>query len=208
MLRRTRALFAGLMMAAAATATVHAEDLGYELVEPAQNTRVQPGQVEVLEFFWYGCPHCFRLEPSMHEWLKTKPENVVFKRVAPPLNRSWENHSRAFYAAEAMGVTDKLHEPLFNALHKEKRRIFDKDDLADFAAQQGIDRDKFRKTMDSFAVEGQLRRANQLARAYKLSGVPAVAVNGKYKTSGQLAGSYPRMVQVVDALAREELAGN
>jgi thiol:disulfide interchange protein DsbA len=206
MLRRASALIAGALMSVAAAAT-HADELGYELIDPAQNTSVEAGQVEVIEFFWYGCPHCYRLEPSMQAWLEEKPENVVFKRVAPPLNKNWENHARAFYAAEALGVTEKLHQPLFDALHKDKKRLFDKDDLADFAAEQGIDRDKFRKTMDSFAVSGQLNRATQLARAYRLGGVPAVVVDGKYKTSGTLAGTYPRMVEIIDELAKEELAG-
>jgi len=180
---------------------------GYDWLEPARNTSVAAGQVEVIEFFWYGCPHCYQLEPSMEAWLAEKPEGVVFKRVAPPLNPSWENHARAFYAAEALGVTETLHEPLFEALHKQRRKLRGKDELADFAGSLGIDRDKFRKTMDSFAVQGQLKRAMQLARSYQLEGVPAVAINGKYKTSGSLAGSYPRMMGIVDQLAREELAG-
>lgn len=206
MLRRACALFAGLLMAATLSGhTALAADDGYEKIEPAQNTSVAEGKVEVLEFFWYGCPHCYRLEPSMESWLKDKPDNVVFKRIAPPLNPSWENHARAYYAAEALGVIDKLHQPLFDAIHKNKQRLRGKDELADFAATQGIDRDVFLKTMDSFAVESQLRRASQLARAYRLSGVPAVAINGKFKTSGSLAGSYPRMVQIVDQLSRKEL---
>ncbi len=180
---------------------------GYDWLEPARNTSVEAGQVEVIEFFWYGCPHCYRLEPSMQAWLAEKPEGVVFKRVAPPLNPSWENHARAFYAAEALGVTETLHDPLFDAIHKQRRKLSGKDELADFAASLGIDRDQFRKTMDSFAVQGQLNRATQLARSYELEGVPAVAINGKYKTSGSLAGSYPRMMKIVDQLAREELAG-
>lgn len=181
-----------------------AEDLGYELINPPQNTST-PGKVEVLEFFWYGCPHCDQLEPVIHEWdEKQRADYIELVRVAPPLNPQWANHSRAYYAAEIMGVLDKFHEPMFRAYHSEGKRLFKLEDLADFAGTQGIDAEKFLATMKSFAVETKLMRSRQQAIAMGITGVPAVVVNGKYRTDGSLARGYPNMMKIVDELAAEE----
>ena len=186
-----------------ASSQVYAED-GYELINPPQNTST-PDKVEVLEFFWYGCPHCNQLEPLMNEWDKNKRADYVkVVRSAPPLNPAWSNHSRAFYAAEIMGVLDKFHEPMFKALHEERKRLNELDDIAAFAGEQGIDAEKFLATMKSFAVETKLMRSRQQAIAMGLTGVPAVVVNGKYKTDGSTAGSYAKMMDIIDELAAKE----
>ena len=179
---------------------------GYTEVNPPQPTDTG-NKIEVIEFFWYGCPHCYRFHPLLEEWKASLPDDVVFKPVPGVLNPSWVNHARAYYAAEVMGVVDKLHDPLFQALHKQRKRIFKMDDLADFAAEQGIDRDKFLATMTSFAVETSIRRSQQLARAYRINGVPTIAINGKYLTSGSLAGSYPRAIQIMNELIEKERSG-
>jgi len=180
-------------------------EFGYEFITPAQNTNVAEGKVEVLEFFWYGCPHCEKLEPVVEEWKKNAmPDYVEFKQVAAPLNPNWTTHSKAFYAAETMGVLDKFHEPLFHALHDEGKRISTPEALADFAAEQGIDRDTFLKTMNSFAVQTKVMRAMQIAKAAGLTGVPAVTVNGKYKTGVGLAGGRQELMKLINELAAEE----
>lgn len=176
---------------------------GYEAVSPPVPTEVSDG-VEVLEFFWYGCPHCYAFHPHVDAWAKRKPGNVTFRMVAAPLNPSWTMHSRAYYAAEVLGVLDKFHEPFFDAIHKDRKRMRKEDEVVAFAAGLGIDADAFRDALHSFATETSLRRALQLADAYRISGVPTVAVNGKYKTSGQLAGGYPQMIQVMDKLVADE----
>ena len=177
---------------------------GYELINPPQNTN-NPEKVEVLEFFWYGCPHCYQMEPSMKDWEDNrKPDYVEVVRAAPPLNPSWANHSRAFYAAEVLGVLDKFHEPMFEALHKERKRLNTPEQIAKFAGSLGIDEQKFLGTMKSFAVETKMNRARQQAIAMKLTGVPAIVVNGKYKTGASQAGGYPQLFDLVNKLAEQE----
>ncbi len=190
-------------MALSTSGQIFAEE-GYELITPPQNTST-PDKVEVLEFFWYGCPHCYQLEPTMNEWDKnTRADYVEVVREAPPLNPQWANHSRAFYAAQIMGVLDKFHEPMFKALHEDRKRINELDDIAAFAGEQGIDAEKFLSTMKSFAVETKLMRSRQQAIAMGIMGVPAVVINGKYKTDGSTAGSYDKMMDVIDGLAAKE----
>ncbi len=156
-----------------------------------------PDKVEVVEMFWYGCPHCQDLEPVAQEWLKRKPENVVFIRIPVAFGANWEPGARAYYAAEALGVLDKLHQSLFDAFHQ-RRKLNTEDELAAFFAEHGIDQDAFRKAYRSFQTETQLRRGNQLAQRYGVKGVPAVIVNGKYDVRS------PRIFEVVDFLIAQE----
>ncbi len=159
-----------------------------------------PGKIEVVELFWYGCPHCFELEPTVREWLKHKPDNVAFVRIPVSFGANWEPGARAYYAAEALGVLDQIHQPLFDAIHREKRKLSSEDELAAFFAEHGVDQDAFRKAYNSFQTETQLRRGNQLAQRYGVRGVPAVIVNGKYDVRS------PRMFEVVDFLIVQEAA--
>jgi len=173
---------------------------GWDPIDPPIATSVPEGKVEVVEFFWYGCPHCFTVEPQLEAWLKKKPENVVFKRVPAPINPSWTVHSQFFYAAEALGVGEQLHKPLFNAIHVKKRKLFDKQSLIDFAVEQGVDRQKFTDAWNSFGVYVKVQQARKLGQRYGIDGVPAIGIDGKYKTSGSLAGTYTKMFEVVDQL--------
>ena len=158
-----------------------------------------PGKIEVVEMFWYGCPHCYDLEPSTQAWLKRKPDNVAFVRIAVSFGASWEPGARAYYAAEALGVLDKLHQPLFEAYHQ-RRPLGDVDALAAFAAEHGVDAEAFRKAYTSFQTETQLRRGNQLAQRYGIRGVPAVIVNGTYEIRS------PKVFEVVDFLVAQAAA--
>ncbi len=155
-----------------------------------------PGKVEVIEFFSYTCPHCYNLEPAAREWLKRKPDQVAFVRIAVSFSANWEPSARAYYAAEALGVLDKIHPRLFEAIHQNPRMNLD--ELAAFFATQGVDQDEFRKAYQSFHTETQLRRGNQLAQRYKVNGVPSVIVNGKYDVRS------PRMFEAVDFLIAQE----
>lgn len=184
--------------------TVYAEwGEGWDPIDPPIATSVPDGKVEVVEFFWYGCPHCYSMEPALEAWLKNKPENVVFKRVPSPLNASWTVHAQFYYAAEALGVTDQLHEPLFEAMHVKKRKLFDKNSLIDFAVENGVDRQKFSDAWNSFGVYVKVQQARKLGQRYGLDGVPAIGIDGKYKTSGSLAGTYSRMFEIVSQLVAE-----
>lgn len=178
---------------------------GYKLVSPPVNTR-SSDKVEVLEYFWFGCPHCFAFEPSINKWVKEKPDYVDFVREAPPLNPGWEPHSRAFYAAEIMGVSDQFVDPMFDGIHVERRSLRHPDKIAKFAGELGIDEEKFRKTMDSFAVNTRMKQAMQMAQASRITGVPSVVINGKYLTGGSLAGSHDGIIRVINERVAEEYA--
>ncbi|MFK7856299.1 MAG: thiol:disulfide interchange protein DsbA/DsbL [Granulosicoccus sp.] len=193
---------ASLSMASAGRALAQANK-GYEIISPALNTR-DASKVEVLEYFWFGCPHCFAFEPHINSWAANRPAYIDFVREAPPLNPSWEPHSRAFYAAELMGVTDKFFEPMFNGIHAERRALRSPDQIASFAGELDIDKKMFRKTMDSFAVNTRIKQAMHMARASKVSAVPTVIINGKYRTGGSLAGSHKGMVDVIEHLTAQE----
>ena len=147
----------------------------------------KPGLIEVREFFWYGCPHCFRLDPHIETWLKTKPADVRFVRTPAALNPVWEGSARGFYSLEIMGggLVEKTHGPLFRAIHEAPARIFDENSLAAFYARYGVDQAKFHSLFNSFAVTGKVMQSKTLAQKFQLDGVPAVVVNGKYVVSGE-----------------------
>ncbi len=170
---------------------------GYELITPPQNTST-PDQVEVLEFFWLGCPHCYAFEPAILKWEETIPENVVFVREAPPLNPSWEQHSRSFYAAQLMGQEQPFVDAMFKAIHEERQRMRKPGDIAELASELGIDKDKFLKTMKSFAVQTKMNRATQLAKGAGITGVPSIIINGKYRTGAGLAGGNQGIIDVIN----------
>lgn len=178
---------------------------GYELLKTPQRTS-NPEKVEVLEFFWYGCPHCFRFEPHIEAWKKSKPANVEFINVAPPLNPAWKIHSQAFYAAQVLGVLDKFHESMFNAIHIEKKQMRKPADVINLAESLGLDGEEFGKTMKSFNVDAKIRQSLQMAGNANITSVPTVIINGKYKTTGTLAGSYPNLIRVLNELVAKESA--
>lgn len=176
---------------------------GYEPLSAPQKT-ANPDKVEVIEFFWYGCPHCFQFEPHIGKWHKNIPDNVDFVRMAPPLNPQWKVHSQAFYAAEVLGVLEQFHEPMFNAIHKDKKAMRKPKDIAKLAESLDIDPKKFTDTMKSFAVDAKIRQSMQKAKDMAISAVPTVIINGKYKTSATLAGSYPELITVLNSLVASE----
>ncbi len=177
---------------------------GWDPIDPPIPSSAPSGKIEVLEFFWYGCPHCYDLEPEMEAWLKNQGENIEFRLVPSPLNPSWSVHAQFFYAADALGVLDKLHMPLFKAMHDKRRKLFDKESLIDFAVEHGVDRDEFTDAWKSFGVYVKVQQARKLGKRSQLSGVPAVVINGKYKTSASLAGSHQKMFKIMDKLIEAE----
>ncbi|MFK7861477.1 MAG: thiol:disulfide interchange protein DsbA/DsbL [Granulosicoccus sp.] len=170
---------------------------GYELIDPPQNTG-SPDAVEVVEFFWLGCPHCYSFEPTIAAWKESKPANVKFIREAPPLNPSWEEHSRGFYAAQLMGQENAFVDAMFQAIHADRKRMRKPSDIAELAAELGLDKDKFLKTMKSFAVQTKLNRSVQLAKGAGISGVPSIVINGKYRTGSRLARGNAGMIDVIN----------
>lgn len=162
----------------------------------------KPGMIEVREFFWYGCPHCYRLEPYVASWLASKPANINFVRSPAAMNPVWEQNARGYYAVELMGLTNKVHKPLFDAIHQKNQRLFDQKSLANFYQGYGVDSNKFNAMFNSFAVSGKIAQSKQLAQAYQLDGVPALVVNGKYVVKGE----DQKVIQVVNYLINKERA--
>ena len=137
-------------------------------------------KIEVLELFWYGCIHCYNLEPSLEQWSKKLPADVEFRRVPAIFNRRMAHDAAIFYAFEALGLLDKLHKPFFDAIHRDQLRTDDGSALGEWLRKQGIEPKKFDETMKSFGVQSKTRRAAQLTVAYKIDGTPAMAVQGTY----------------------------
>ncbi len=161
-------------------------------------------KIEVLEFFWYGCPHCFSFEPTLKKWKQSLPDNVQFIRMPSPLNPRWMVHTKTYYTLQSMGEAENHHEAIFTAMHVQKKRLLTRDSIADFLASRGVDKASFLANFDSFAVEMRARQALQLGQQYKLSGVPMLTINGKYTISADQAGSYQGMVNVADFLIKQE----
>ncbi len=178
------------------------EGVHYKTVGPVATD--SGDKIEILEFFWYGCPHCYTFEPYITEWKQSKPANVEFIQVPAVFRPSWKVHARAFYALQAMGKLDDLHEKIFKALHKDRIKLNSMDQVANFVSKNGVDKEAFIKQYRSFSIDAKVRKANKLVKDYKVTGVPFVAINGKYVTDGRTAGSYERMIQVIDQLIASE----
>ena len=192
-----------------APATEHfKEGANYRKVVPAQPTTVAPGKVEVVEFFWYGCGHCFKLDPAIEAWRgKGKPQYVEFVRVPAMWNDTLRMHARLFYTAEALGKLDALHSTIFREIHVNNDPLNTVELMTAFFKKQGVSADEFQKAFASFAVESKLQRADFLNRRYQINSVPQLAVNGKYVTDEGLAGGEPELFQVVQELAAHEHGG-
>ncbi len=191
------------MILLAFSAVLSAEPSGYEMVTPAQPTQ-NPDKVEVIEFFWYGCPHCYSFEPALSEWLKNKPANVEFIRQPAAFSQRWADHAKAYFTAEALGVVDKVHADFFDAIQNKKQNLRTEDELAKFFTAHGVDETEFRNTYNSFLVDAKVRQAEAMAPRYGITGVPAIIINGKYKTNGPLAKSQANMIKIMnDLIARE-----
>ena len=159
-----------------------------------------PGKIEVREFFWYGCGHCFTLEPYMQAWLRKLPKDVNFVRTPAAMNPVWEMNARGYYVSEALGVRKKTHLPLFHAIHDKGQQIFDQQSQAKFFVKYGVPEAKFNSMFNSFAITSKISQAKQLARQYQLTGVPAVVVNGKYIVQGNNG----KVIQVVNYFVDQE----
>jgi thiol:disulfide interchange protein DsbA len=180
-------------LAAARPAFAQAQPGVIELTPPQP---VEDGsKIEVVEFFWYGCIHCYNLEPMLESWLKKLPADAQFRRVPAVFNERWALDAAIFYTFEALGVLDKLHRPFFDAIHRDHLRSDNQQALADWLQKNGVEPKKFNDTLKSFGVQSKTRRASQLTLAYKVDGTPAMAVQGRYTVSAS-----DRMLQTVDRL--------
>jgi thiol:disulfide interchange protein DsbA len=159
-----------------------------------------PGKIEVVEFFWYGCPHCNAFEPQLDAWSKKLPADVAFRRVPVGFTALHETHARLFYALEALQQVETLHRKVFAAIHQQRKRL-DKDaDIVAFATENGLDAAKFTEAFKSFGVATKVRQAKALTEAYKIDGVPSLGIQGRFFTSGSLAGSNDRALAATEYL--------
>lgn len=208
MLNRRRLLVASLatLAAPASRAATPFDPAGkYTLIHPAQPTETtRPGQVEVVDVFWFGCPHCYRFLPYMQAWLKHKPDYVLYRRMPAIFSKTWEIGGRAFYVTKVLGLADKLYVPLFDAMHNDGRNLPDEAAMRKFFAAHGVAPKVFDQTWNSFAVNALVRKSERAQVAYGIEGTPSVVVNGKYLVTGSSAGSYPNMIKVIQALVERE----
>lgn len=165
------------------------------------------GKIEVVEFFWYNCPHCNAFEPALEAWIKQAPKDVSIRRVPVAFRSEFVPQQKLYYTLEAMDLVDKLHAKVFYAIHVERKRLEQTEVIADWMAQQGVDRAKFLEQFNSFSVASRATRAAQLTDAYKVEGVPALGVGGRFYTDGSLTKNMQRALQVVDYLVSEVRRG-
>lgn len=206
MLRRTLlSLLLSLMAGVSFADAEIREGQQYEVLATPLAT-LAANKIEVVELFWYGCPHCYHFEPEIAAWLKKKPADVNFRRVPAVFDPRWVPHARAYFAAEALGVLDKFHNPLFKAIHEEEQKIFDEESLLKFAGTLDIDHAAFKDAFIGFTVDAKVKQAMQFTRESGISGVPSIIINGKYRTGAQLAGGQDKVLKVVDFLVDKERA--
>ena len=193
-------LLSGLV---SAQSTKIEEGFEYRVLPISQPVETK-GKVEVIEFFWYGCPHCYSFEPLLEKWKKNLPANVEFIRLPAAFNELWSKHAKAYYTAEALGIVEKIHADFFEAIQSGKEKLDTEASLATFFVAHGVTESQFKEAYNSFAVDSKMRQAPLMAARYGITGVPAIIVNGKYKTNGTLAGSHEKMIEVMDKLIKEE----
>jgi thiol:disulfide interchange protein DsbA len=178
---------------------------GYETLDSPQPTQ-NPDKVEVIEFFWYGCPHCYDFEPILESWVKKLPANVDFIRQPAAFSDLWAKHAKAFYVAQALGVLDQVHADFFDALQNKRQKLETEEQLVEFFTAHGVKEADFREAYNSFLVDTKVRQAAVTPARYGVTGVPVLIVNGKYKVDGKSAGSHEKMIEVVNQLIKKEAA--
>lgn len=194
-------LLAVFIAAPMANAAQYREGTHYQEI-PFPTTVETGKKIEVREYFWYGCPHCYRLEPSVVQWLKHMPKNAAFVRT-PGTASHWLTHARAYYTYDVLGVVDKLHGPTFDAIHKHKQHLRTASELAELAARHGVDKDKFISTFNSFGVNLLVENAKHLNQEAGIRSVPSFVVDGKYRTDQGMAGGTTQLFKVIEFLIKK-----
>ena len=182
-------------------------EAGKQYVELSSAVPVsKPGKIEVVELFSYGCPHCYHFEPTINPWIAKLPDDVNFVRVPAMFGGVWDLHGQMFITLQTMGVEAKVHSAVFEAIQKDGKKLATPEEMAEFLATQGVDKDAFLKTYNSFGVKGQVANAKRLGMAYQISGVPALIVNGKYRFDIGSSGGPEQALDVADQLIAKERA--
>lgn len=182
----------------------------YRPIVPAQSTSAEPGQVEVLEIFWLGCPHCYELEPFIQNWRKTKPAYVKFVGEHVMWGPAHRSHARMYYTLQVLGKADALLPKAFEEIHRRGNMLVAADDAQSqrlqlaFAVANGVSEADFNREYNGFAVNTRLQRAEELGRRYKVESVPFIVINGKYQTDVAMAGGHEQLIQLINDLAAAE----
>ena len=193
-------LFIAALLAAPLIASAQGLRPQYSELNPPQPVDTDGKKIEVVEFFWYGCPHCYNLEPLLENWVKQLPPDVQFRPIPAVFNERWALDASIFYTFEALGVLPKLHRPFFDSIHRDHLRTDDQAAMTEWLQKHGVEPKKFYETMKSFSVQSKTRRAAQLSVAYKIDGTPAMAVQGRYTVSADQGGSREGMLETVSFL--------
>jgi thiol:disulfide interchange protein DsbA len=211
MFTRALAVFAAAVLSWSAFAAQEAAFEGHDYARLANAQPVATGKkIEVLEFFWYRCPHCFQLEPGLNAWLKKLPKDAQLRRVPAVFRDDWMPGAKLYYTLEQMGLLDRLHHKVFDAYHVDDINLNDPAVLGGWIARQGVDRKKFEDVYNSFSIQSRAMQGARLAPAYGITGVPTFIIDGKYMSSVSMTGSEPRLFEVLDQLiakARAERSG-
>jgi len=200
-MNRWSALWFCIALLAPGLAQAQARSAYTELKPPVQVET--EGKIEVLEFFWYGCIHCYNLEPLLEPWVKKLPREAQFRRVPAVFNERWAHDATIFYTFETLGVLEKLHRPFFDAIHLNRLRTDDPKALTEWLQKQGLDPNKFTETMKSFGVQSRMRRAAALTTAYKVDGTPSLAVQGRYTIGADQNPSREAMLETASGLVEQ-----
>jgi protein dithiol oxidoreductase (disulfide-forming) len=203
----TGAAVSASSLALAQTPRAFKEGADYVALDRNAPTEASAGKVEVIEFFWYSCPHCNSFEPSLEKWIARQDKSVAVRRVPVAFRDNFVPQQRLYYTIEAMGKIEELHKKVFYAIHVEKNPLSTQAAMGEWIAKQGVKREDFDKMYNSFAVQTKSQRATQLMNEYKVSGVPALGVAGRFYTDGALAQSMDRALAVVDYLVAEVRKG-
>ncbi|MDF1643549.1 MAG: thiol:disulfide interchange protein DsbA/DsbL [Pseudomonadales bacterium] len=199
------ALFTILTLLLSPMLSAETYQAGVHYVEvPVQKNVARSDKIQVTEFFWYGCPHCFDFDPIVREWQATLADDIVFTHSPSMWNKPMRLHARAYYTATALGVLDKVHTPLFDAMDSQDPGLQSKAEIAKIFEEQGVDTEEFNKTFDAFGTITKVKQADRRARSLRISGVPSMVVNDKYRVTAGMVKTYDEMIKVVDYLIEKE----
>ena len=206
MLRNVLVVLAVSLFASGALAQEFHEGVHYQRIQPAQPTD-DPTRVEVVEVFGYLCPHCANFQPFIESWVTEAPEHVEYRRIPVVFRPSWEPLARAYYAIEALGIVDEAHLAIFNALHRERKRLVSNEDIAAFLSDRyDISESDYLRAAKSFAIETKLRRGMSQIQRFGVNATPTVVINGKYRATAAMAGSNSKLIELIDHLVAQEYA--
>lgn len=194
---------AGLGLSAAVSAQELVEGQHYQLLETPVETYVEDGQIEVTEVFWFGCPHCYRLQEPVNDWYETLEDDVSVEHMPATMGGDWNTHATAFYAAESLGIREELHADFFNAIHEDGRALTEADEIATFFADYGVTEEEAKQALTAFNVRSEVNKANSRMREMRLMGVPALVIDGRYLVTPSTAGSLDNMPQIAGALIKQ-----